>query len=255
MGLMIILSPAKTLDFSAKRLDKLTQPRLLRDTRALVKVLRKKSAGDLMELMHISEKLGQENHQRYQQFTTPFTDENAQQALIAFKGDVYLGLEADSFDEKDQLFAQDHLRILSGLYGILRPFDLMQAYRLEMGTRLQTPKGKNLYEFWGPKITKLLSEDMKATQNKYLINLASKEYASALHPSELKGTWVNIDFKENRDGKFKVIAFNAKKARGAMAKQIIQQGLDHPSQLRALEVNGYIFNSEMSSDTHLVFTK
>jgi hypothetical protein len=255
MGLMIILSPAKTLDFSDKRLDELSQPRLLNATQELVGVLKEKSLGDLMELMNISEKLGNENYERYQNFRTPFTDENAQQALIAFKGDVYLGLDADSFTSEDQDFAQDHLRILSGLYGLLRPYDLMQPYRLEMGTKLKTPKGKNLYEFWGQTITDLLNEDLKATGNEYLVNLASKEYAASLHRRQLKGTWIDIDFKENRNGKYRTIAFNAKKARGAMARQIIQRRIETPDQLKGLVVNDYVFNEEMSETNRLVFTK
>lgn len=252
---MIILSPAKTLDSSDKRLDQLTQPRLMEATRDLVCVLREKSPGDLMELMKISEKLGNENYERYQNFSTPFTDENAQQALIAFKGDVYLGLDTDSLSPADQDFAQDHLRILSGLYGLLRPYDLMQPYRLEMGTRLKTPKGKNLYEFWGQTITDLLNQDMEATGNEFLVNLASKEYAASLHRSRLNGSWVDIDFKENRNGKYRTIAFNAKKARGAMARQIIQQRLDSLDQLKGLVVHDYVYNEEMSAADHLVFTK
>lgn len=255
MGLMILLSPAKTLDFSDNRADHFTEPRLLPQTKKLVRLLKKKQAADLMALMSISEKLGTLNYERYQSFTLPFTEENAKQAVLAFKGDVYTGLEAEAMNETDLAYAQNHLRILSGLYGLLRPLDLMQAYRLEMGTKLENKEGKNLYEFWGKTITNLLNKDLVANDSTAVLNLASKEYFSSLQPADLKVPLIDVDFKENRDGKLKIISFNAKKARGAMAGQIIRNQIENMEGLKEMEVDGYRFNDSISKSDHLIFTK
>lgn len=255
MGMLMLLSPAKTLDYSETAVQDYTEPRHLQESTQLVSVLKKKNQAELKSLMKISDKLADLNATRYQQFSTPFTPENAKQALLAFKGDVYTGLQAETFDAEDRAFAQKYLRILSGLYGVLRPLDLMQPYRLEMGTRLQTDKGKNLYEFWDEEITETLNQDLTEQQIDVVLNLASKEYFSSVQPEKLKAQLLHVDFKEDRDGKLKVIAFNAKKARGEMARQIIKQKLEKPEELKALQVNGYIFRDDLSTADHFVFVK
>jgi len=255
MGLMILLSPAKTLDFSDDRADEFTQPRLLEQSGELVGILRKKQAADLMALMSISEKLGALNYERYQQFSTPFNEENAKQALLAFKGDVYTGLQADTFSGADLTYAQQHVRILSGLYGLLRPLDLIQPYRLEMGTQLENPRGKDLYAFWGGQLTELLNEDLAQSGNDIIVNLASKEYFSALQPTAVKGRLVEIDFREWRNGKYKFITFNAKKARGTMTRLIVEQQVETIEALKALEVDGYRYNEAESTAEKLFFSK
>ncbi|MEL6719404.1 MAG: peroxide stress protein YaaA [Bacteroidota bacterium] len=253
--MIILLSPAKTLDFSKSTTEQYTKARLLSDSKKLIKVLKKKTPQDLQSLMNISEKLAEENFERYHQFSTPFNLENAKQAVLAFKGDVYQGLEAGDFTGEDLEFAQQHLRILSGLYGVLRPMDLMQPYRLEMGTRLAQNGSKNLYEFWDKKITKILNKDLKESGGEWIVNLASNEYFKSVKKDQLKGKLLNIDFKENRDGKYKTIAFNAKKARGAMSRQIIKHRLNEVEAIKSLIVNDYIFNQELSNEQHFIFTK
>lgn len=252
--MIAVLSPAKTLDFSPTD-STATQPRMLADSEELVKTLSRKSAADLQELMSVSEKLATLNRDRYRDFSTPFTTENAKPALLAFQGDVYQGLGANDFDEDDIDHAQQRLRILSGLYGLLRPRDLMQAYRLEMGTRLPTPAGKNLYEFWGDRISQLLRADLEANQSEHLVNLASVEYFKSLRPEELGVPVVNVHFKEWRGDRLKVIAFNAKKARGKMARQIVKHRLDSAHQLREQVVDGYVFNAGVSDEENYYFIK
>lgn len=253
--MIILLSPAKTLDYSETTLGTHSTPRLLSDSDKLVKVLKKKKAEDIKTLMKVSDNIANLNVERYQQFSTPFTTDNAKQSILAFKGDVYIGLEANTFDDADHEFAQEHLRILSGLYGILRPKDLMQPYRLEMGTKLKTAKYKNLYEFWDNRITKLINEDLRATAGNVIVNLASKEYFHSVKTDKLEGDLLHIHFREKRGDKYKVIAFNAKKARGAMAKQIIKYKITNKEHLKSLEINGYIFNEGMSDDSNYAFIK
>ncbi len=253
--MIVLLSPAKTLDYSTSTMGTHTAPRLLKDSRKLVKVLKKKTAEDIKKLMKVSDNIANLNVERYRQFKTPFTITNAKQSLLAFKGDVYQGLDVDSFDEVDHEFAQAHLRILSGLYGILRPMDLMQPYRLEMGTKLKSDRYKNLYEFWDNRITKLINDDLKATEGDAIINLASKEYFHSVKTDLLKGQLIHIHFREKRGDQFKVIAFNAKKARGAMSKQIVKYKIIDPTHLKSLEVNGYIFREDMSDSTNYTFIK
>lgn len=255
--MLLLLSPAKTLDYSAPATDLHEQPRLLQDSQPLIDILREKSEAELMKLMKISEDLATINRERYQDFETPFNLDNAKQSILAFKGDVYVGLGAEDFSEEDLQFGQDQIRILSGLYGILRPLDLMQPYRLEMGTKLQNERGKNLYEYWGSRITELLNADLNATngQDKSVINLASKEYFSAVEPKELDGALYQVDFKEYRDGKYKIIAFYAKKARGMMARYAVKNRVTSPEGLKAFNMDGYAFNSELSKPQHFVFTR
>lgn len=255
MGLMILLSPAKTLDFSDHRADEFTQPRLLKQAEQLVQILKKKQTEDLMSLMSISEKLGTLNYDRFQQFSTPFNEENAKQAILAFKGDVYTGLEAEDLSETDLAYAQNHVRILSGLYGLLRPLDLMQPYRLEMGTKLDNPKGEDLYAFWSSQLTDLLNKDLKDSGAEQVLNLASKEYFSSLQPDQLQADLVEVDFRELRKGKYRFITYNAKKARGTMTKLIIQKQVESIEDLKELNVDGYQFNEKESTPQKLFFSK
>jgi cytoplasmic iron level regulating protein YaaA (DUF328/UPF0246 family) len=253
--MIILLSPAKTLDFSEKVVEDYSTPRFLKESKRLVNTLKKKSAGDLQQLMGVSEKIANLNVERYKKFTMPFTPDNSKPSILAFKGDVYIGLEANEFDQDDLSFAQEHIRILSGLYGVLKPLDLMQPYRLEMGTSLETGKNKNLYEFWGNKLTKTLNEDLQDTEGEVFLNLASNEYFKAVDTKKLKGRLLNIDFKENRDGKLKFISFNAKKARGRMAHLAVKERIQDPEQLKELVVDDYIYSPEHSDENNWMFIK
>lgn len=253
--MIVLLSPAKTLDESPAGFTKHSTPRMLAESESLVKVLKKKSARSLKKLMNVSDQIAELNVERYQNYHTPFTPDNAKQAIFTFKGDVYQGLNAEELNEEDLAFAQEHLRILSGLYGLLRPLDLMQSYRLEMGTKLKKGRKKNLYEFWDNKITKLINEDLEQAKNQVILNLASKEYFHSVKPGELAGKLVHVHFKENRNGTLKVISFNAKKARGSMAHQIIKNRLVEVEPLKNLEVDGYKYNEELSDANNLMFTK
>lgn len=253
--MIILISPAKTLNFDPTDLKMHTTPRMLADSEKLVKVMKKKSAKKIKELMSVSDNIAELNVERYQNYHTPFTLENAKQSILAFKGDVYTGLQAENFSEKEMAFAQKHLRILSGLYGLLKPLDLMQPYRLEMGTRLKNGRKKNLYEFWDKKITNLINEDLAELGSNIILNLASKEYFHSVKPDLLDGELYSANFKENRNGVYKVISFTAKKARGAMSRQIIQNNITDIEELKGLEVEGYVYNEEMSSEYDLMFTK
>ncbi len=251
--MIVLLSPAKTLDFSATEQREYSEPRLLADSEKLVNVLRKKSANKLKALMSISDKLAQLNVERYRDYHTPFTLDNAKQAALAFKGDVYAGLEADTFDQDELTFAQNHIRILSGLYGLLKPLDLIQPYRLEMGTRLKNGRKKDLYEFWGQRITTLVNEDLAASGGEVIINLASQEYFKSVQSKKLDGRLIHIHFKENRAGKLKVISFNAKKARGRMAHLMVKERITDPEELKTLVVNDYIYAEQHSDDDNWTF--
>lgn len=253
--MIILLSPAKTLDFSASETTEHTTPRLLEHSEKLINVLKKKSVNSIKKLMSVSDNIATLNVERYQSFETPFSLDNAKQAALAFKGDVYTGLEADTFNAEERAFAQKHLRILSGLYGVLKPMDLMQAYRLEMGTKLKIRRKNNLYEFWGDNITKLLNEDLAETESEVILNLASNEYFKSVKTKALKGKLYHVDFKEWRGDKYKVISFNAKKARGVMAKLIVQNRMTTVENLKGLDVNGYVFNEDLSKEQHFCFTK
>ncbi|MCO6475521.1 MAG: peroxide stress protein YaaA [Phaeodactylibacter sp.] len=253
--MILLLSPSKTLDFSEPEYSRYSQPRMLEKSESLIGILREKTEEELRKLMKISDDLAVINAERYQDFETPFDLSNAKQALLAFKGDVYLGLNAESFNREDLEFAQSHLRILSGLYGLLRPLDLMQPYRLEMGTRLRVGKAKGLYDFWGEEITRLLNEDLETTGGKAVVNLASREYFSAVKPAILKGRLFHIHFKEAHKGSFRVIAVYAKKARGAMAAYAIRRRIGAPDGLKGFNWEGYTFNEELSSEYEFTFTR
>jgi cytoplasmic iron level regulating protein YaaA (DUF328/UPF0246 family) len=254
--MLILLSPAKSLDYDSELpTKKHTKPRLLDDSEILVHQLRGLTPPQIGSLMKISEKLADLNAERYVQWEKDFTTANSRQALFAFTGDVYQGMELADWTAEDFTEAQKKVRILSGLYGVLRPLDLMQAYRLEMGTKLENERGKNLYEFWGSKITDLLNKDLKSSGNDLIVNLASNEYFSSVKKKELKGTLITPNFKDEKNGKYKVISFYAKKARGMMADYIVRNGVDTVEGLKEFSTAGYQFDSESSTDTELVFLR
>ncbi|WP_412971191.1 peroxide stress protein YaaA [Glaciecola sp. MF2-115] len=261
--MLLVVSPAKNLDFeSPLPIDEFTQPEMLNDAKKLVKTCKKLAPSDLASLMHISDKLSILNAERFSSFTTPFTPENARQSIFAFNGDVYAGLDAKSLSEDDVQFAQKHLRILSGLYGLLRPLDLMQPYRLEMGTKLENARGNSLYDFWGNSITKELNKASKAAieesshdSDEILINLASNEYFSSVKKKLLKATIITPHFKDEKNGKYKIISFYAKKARGLMARYIIENKITSASELKSFDSAGYVFSEAESTATDLVFKR
>lgn len=254
--MLVVVSPAKNLDFeTAVPVKDYTQPEMLSQAEKLVSRCRELSPAELGSLMSISDKLATLNANRFTEFTTPFTDNNARQAMYAFNGDVYTGLDAYSLSEDDALYAQSHLRILSGLYGVLRPLDLMQAYRLEMGTKLDNAKGKDLYAFWGSDITSKLNEALAEQGDNVLVNLASNEYFKSVKKRELDGMIVTPNFKDYKNGQYKVISFFAKKARGSMARYIIENRVSDVAGLKQFDVDGYRYSEEQSSATELVFLR
>jgi len=254
--MLITLSPAKNLHPNPKSPGEATTlPRALADSTALNQRLRELSEADLQALMHISAKLASTNHQRFTNWHTPFTGDNASAALLTFHGDVYVEMGSDSFNDQDLAFAQRHLRILSGLYGVLRPLDLIQPYRLEMGTRLRTKRGSNLYDFWGDRITAQLNDDLAAQGDDVLINLASNEYFKSVRPKQFHGRIITPIFKENRDGKWKVIGTIAKKLRGLMTAHIIHNRIDDPEALKGFVQRGYSYNASLSTDNDWVFSR
>lgn len=254
--MLITISPAKTLDYESPLATKtFTQPELLNESQKLINVCRKLSPTDIATLMKISDKLAGLNAARFGEWQPDFTPENARQAILAFKGDVYTGMQAETFSAQDFMFAQQHLRILSGLYGLLRPLDLMQPYRLEMGTRLKNPRGKDLYEFWGDIITNQLNSAIAAQGDHVLVNLASDEYFKSVNVKKLDGIMVKPVFLDEKNGKYKVISFYAKKARGLMSRFIIQNKLNKTDQLTDFNLEGYQFDESQSKGNELVFTR
>lgn len=254
--MIIVISPAKTLDFETPpTTDQFTLPEFLDDSAALIDQLRTLAPDQIGKLMSISPKLATLNSNRYFDWCRPFTPENAKQTVLAFKGDVYTGLEAESLNASELTFAQDHLRILSGLYGVLRPLDLMQAYRLEMGTALKNQRGKNLYEFWGNKITEAITRDLKKQKSNILINLASNEYFRSVKATELNTDIITPVFKDQKNGVYKIISFYAKKARGLMSRYIIQNKLTNPDDIKTFDFAGYRFDANSSNDREWVFIR
>ena len=254
--MLMVISPAKTLDYTSPlATENFTQPRYLEQSSQLVEVLRKLSPNQLADLMKLSDKLAGLNVARFTEWQPDFTLENARQAILAFKGDVYTGLDAESLTDADFHYAQQHLRILSGLYGVLRPLDLMQPYRLEMGTKLQNSAGANLYEFWGEGITESLNQSIAEQKASVLLNLASNEYFKAVKPKQLNATLINVDFKDLKNGQYKIISFYAKKARGIMARYVIQNKIDSSEALKDFTEQGYYYSAEQSKPTHLVFLR
>lgn len=261
--MLIVISPAKTLDFETPSpTRKCTTPVFLDEAQELVGRLKKLSAADLSKLMGVSSKIAELNRNRYREWKKPFTPSNAKQAVWAFRGDVYTGLDADSFDRKDLEFAQKHLRMLSGLYGVLRPLDLIQPYRLEMGTKFATRSNRDLYQFWGDKITERLKRDLRrdlkggrGSHSGTLVNLASQEYFKSVREKNLDAPVITPVFKERRNGSYKIISFVAKRARGAMSRYIVKHRIDDPAGIKQFKEGGYRYNKQLSDDANWVFTR
>ena len=254
--MLTLISPAKTLDFDTPpHTRKTTQPLFLEQSEALVNDARDMSPDDIRKLMGVSENIAELNHERFMNWGTPFTLKNAKQSILAFKGDVYTGLEAETLSAKELAFAQKHLAILSGLYGVLRPLDLMQPYRLEMGLKFANSGGKNLYEFWGDSINDAVAGLLKKSGSDVLVNLASNEYFKSVRAKGLEADIVTPVFKDKKNGKYRVISFFAKKARGQMARFIIDNELNEPEGLKKFRVDGYRYNKGESGARELVFTR
>ena len=253
--LVTIISPAKKLDYSPveKNIDS-TIPSLLEHSNELIRDLKSLNPQEVSSLMSLSDKLGALNYERFQEWKTPFTKSNSKQAILAFKGDVYQGLDAESLSETELIWAQKHVRILSGLYGILKPMDLMQPYRLEMGTKFATKRGQNLYDFWNSIITEELNKNF-SSDNTNLLNLASNEYFKSINVSELKANVISPVFMDKKNGKYKIISFFAKKARGLMTRYVIKNRIKDITDIQNFEEGGYFFNEAMSEDNKPVFCR
>ncbi|WP_203257845.1 peroxide stress protein YaaA [Hyunsoonleella ulvae] len=250
----LVISPAKSLDFETELpTSRYTEPKFLKQSERLNTLLKKKSVKSLSKLMSISDALGQLNYERNQSWELPFTKDNARPAVYAFNGDVYRGLDAYTIPEEKLDVMQDSVRILSGLYGILKPTDLMQPYRLEMGTRMPVGVKKNLYEFWKKDITNALNEELQ--DNELFLNLASNEYFKAIDKKVLKVPVISANFKDFKNGQYKVISFFAKEARGAMARYIIDTNAQTIEDLKGFNYMNYGFSEDMSTDTDLVFIR
>ncbi len=254
--MLIVISPAKTLDYETPPATKThTKPAFLKQSQQLINNLRNYSALDLAELMKLSMKLAELNFDRYHDWKTPFTTKNAKQAALAMKGDVYTGLDAESLNEDDFTFAQDHLRILSGLYGLMCPLDLMQPYRLEMGTKLPNAQGKDLYAFWGTTITDAINMALATQGDDVLVNLASNEYYKSVKPKLVKGRIITPQFKENKNGSYRMIGVYAKKARGLMSRYIIENRVTDPEDIKGFDAAGYDYNEALSQGDQWVFSR
>ncbi len=254
--MLALISPAKTLDYeSALPTDIHTLPRLIDQSQLLIDASRQLSASEIAQLMTVSEKIANLNVARFRDWNSDFNFSNARQAIFAFKGDVYTGLDAYALADREIEFAQKHLRMLSGLYGVLRPLDLMMPYRLEMGTKLANPAGSNLYAFWGETITQLINADLAETGSKILLNLASDEYYKSVKESKIQADIIKPVFLDQKNGKYKVISFFAKKARGLMARYMIENQLNSAEDLKSFNTDGYYFDAESSLKGELVFKR
>jgi len=254
--MLFLLSPAKSLDFDPVAFEvPHTQPLFVQQSVELIAILRQKSPQDIASLMSLSDTLSGLNVARYQAWRPKFTAKNAKQAVLAFNGDVYDGLDAKTLSADDLAWAQDHVCILSGLYGVLRPLDYMQPYRLEMGTALANARGKNLYEFWGTQIADYLNTRLAADKTPVVINLASQEYFKAVDKKALKTRVVDCVFEDFKGGKYKIISFYAKRARGLMARYAATHGVVTPRQLEAFDEDGYAFDASASRPDRLVFRR
>lgn len=254
--MLIVISPAKSLDFKTPPvISDFTLPELLSESEKLIGRLKTLSPKKLSALMGISKDLGELNYQRFQSWQLPFTPENSKQAVLAFNGDVYQGLNASTLSKENLELSQCKLRILSGLYGVLKPLDLMQPYRLEMGTKLKYYKSKDLYAFWNPVITKKINEAVLESGGKVLVNLASNEYFKSIDKKKLKAEIVTPDFKDYKNGSYKMISFFAKRARGLMTRFIIENNITNPADLAAFNSEGYSFNTRLSKPENPVFTR
>jgi len=254
--MLFLLSPAKSLDYDTPAGDvPHTQPQFVPQATELIDILRQKSPQDIAELMHLSDALSGLNVARYQAWRPKFTAKNAKQAVLAFNGDVYEGLDAKTLDAQSLAWAQNHVCILSGLYGVLRPLDYMQPYRLEMGTQLPNPHGKNLYEFWGTQIAEHLNTRLKKERDPVIVNLASVEYFKSVDRQALKARVVECVFEEFKGGKYKIVSFHAKRARGLMARFAATHAVSQPEQLKAFDAEGYEFDAAASEPDRLVFRR
>lgn len=252
----IVISPAKTLEFDTPvKTKRHSQSLFLQESSELIEILKNFSADELQSMMSISEKLATLNVERFRCWHRPFTQENAKQAIFAFQGDVYTGLNAAKLDSKAITYLQKNLFILSGLYGLLRPLDLMQAYRLEMGTRLTTPKGNTLYQYWDNKITDALNAEFNKEKNPTLINLASNEYSKAIKMEQLDAEIITPVFKDYKNGQYKVISFLAKKARGAMVNFLATEGIKNPNEIKEFCMGGYAYQEDLSNSSEWIFTR
>ena len=254
--MLTVLSPAKTLDYDTPpKTRKATQPQFLERAAALVDDARKLSPDDIRGLMGVSDNIATLNHERFMNWHPEFSLDNAKQAVLAFKGDVYTGLDAETLDSKDLSFAQKHVRILSGLYGLLRPLDLMQPYRLEMGLKFANQGGKNLYEFWGDDIATTLNKQLGKSGSRVLVNLASNEYFKAVKAKQLDAEVITPVFRDLKNGQYKMISFFAKKARGVMARYIVTEQINDPEALKKFSADGYRYSPEQSSAKEWVFLR
>lgn len=253
--MIAVVSPAKNLDFYSKHNVEVTKPRLLDCANELIDVMKKKSVEEVQDLMSISQSLAELNVGRYQSYSPDHNDENAKPAVLAFDGDVYQGLRAETFDTEKLNFAQKHLRILSGLYGLLRPLDLIQPYRLEMGTKLAFDDYKTLYDYWDNTILDLLLKDLKEQGDDIILNLASNEYFKSIDKKEIPARIINVEFKDWKGDKYKIISFYAKKARGLMSRYVIENGITNPSDLKGFDYKGYYFDESDSKADKLVFKR
>lgn len=253
--MIALLSPAKSLDIEKDKYPDLqTDHAFPKETMQLVRLLKKMNVSDLRGLMNISEKLGIENVARYKKFKKDYPEDLSAAAIYVFRGDVYQGFDVDTANKNDVKYAQKHIRILSGLYGVLKPMDKMQAYRLEMGTKLENKKGKNLYDFWGDKISKVLNKDLEELKSDTIINLASNEYFKAIDQKKLKAKVIDVDFREDRNGQLKFVSFNAKKARGYMARFLVDQRIKTPEALTAFNTEGYEYRGGLE-EGKMLFVK
>ena len=254
--MLTVLSPAKTLDYeTAPITQSSTVPRFMDQSALLVEDARGLDPDDIRSLMGVSEQIAHLNHERFMNWQAESTSDNAKQAVLAFKGDVYTGLQAEALSEEGLAFAQDRLRILSGLYGLLRPLDLMQPYRLEMGLKFANQRGKNLYEFWGAQLTDTLNDDLASANTDVLINLASNEYFKAVKPKLLNADVITPQFKDLKNGQYKMISFFAKKARGIMARYIIDNRITEPEALKSFSEAGYYYSEAESKGDQWVFLR
>ncbi len=254
--MITLLSPAKSLDYKTERKTTISStPELIDESVRLVDVMRKKSAKKIASLMKVSDQIAQLNYDRYQEWSLPFDEQNAKACVYAFQGDVYRGLNAADFDGHDEAFAQDHLRILSGLYGLLKPMDLMQAYRLEMGTRLKTARGKDLYGFWKLRITDALNKVLESHDIKVVINAASNEYWKAIHPDKVKAKIVTVQFKDWKNGEYKFIQTYGKIARGLLARFIIKNRINDLESIKGFDLDGYYFSPDLSDEGRFIYLR
>ncbi len=254
--MFFVLSPAKNLNEKAPApVKEFTQPDLLAEAEILMRQLRELAPQQIAELMHVSDKIALLNAERNAEWHTPFTPENAKQAVFMFNGDVYEGIAADTLKPEQIQYLQQHVRLLSGLYGVLRPLDLMQPYRLEMGTAFANTRGKNLYEFWGDIITDLLNDTLAQAGSDILINLASQEYFKSVNTKKLKARLITPVFKDEKNGKYKIISFYAKRARGLMVRYAAEHNITDPEMLKNFDYEGYSFNAAASNESEWVFMR